>query len=204
MTYVKVLLAQATIDSRQHAAELLEQLYNYYDGVHNTRFAIEILVLQALLADARDDRAAALSILERAITLAESGGFIRLFVDLGPDMARLLKELMNQQVATRYIGRLLDAFRHEELRTMSTVSGHPGISSASVNKPLSGRELTNRESEILGLLAQRMSNQEIADTLFISPETVKRHVMNLYQKFAVHNRREAVARARALRILPEN
>ncbi|MCP4398340.1 MAG: helix-turn-helix transcriptional regulator [bacterium] len=63
--------------------------------------------------------------------------------------------------------------------------------------------MTNRESEILALLAQRMSNQEIADTLFFSPETVKRHVMNLYKKLAVHNRREAVAKARALNILPE-
>ncbi|MCP4398126.1 MAG: hypothetical protein GY801_12615, partial [bacterium] len=71
-------------------------------------------------------------------------------------MARLLKELMNQQVATRYIGRLLNAFRHEELRTMSTVSERPGVSSASRNKSLFSREMTNRESEILALLAQRM------------------------------------------------
>ncbi len=203
LTYVKVLLTQATIDSRQHAAELLKQLYNYYDGVHNTRFAIEILALQALSADALDDRPAALSRLKRAIALAEPGGFLRLFVDLGSEMARLLKELMNQQVATRYIGRLLNAFRHEELRTMSTVSERPGVSSASRNKSLFSREMTNRESEILVLLAQRMSNQEIADTLFFSPETVKRHVMNLYKKLAVHNRREAVAKARALNILPE-
>ena len=203
LTYVKVLFAQATPSSRQRACELLEHLHNYYEGIHNRRFLIEILALQALLADARGNQPVALSALERALALAEPGGFLRLFVDLGPAMAHLLKRLMDQQVATAYIGQLLSAFREEELRTMPGVSKHSGVSSASVNTPPFIEDLTDREFEILRLLAQRLSNQEIADSLFISSRTVKRHLYNLYQKLNVHGRREAIAKARALGILSD-
>ena len=115
LTYVKVLLVQATPDSRQRADGLLEHLHDYYEGVHNRRFVIEILALQALLADAMGDQPAALSSLERAITLAEPGGYIRLFVDLGPRMASLLKRLMSQNMAIYYIRQLLAAFSPQEL-----------------------------------------------------------------------------------------
>ncbi|MCP4404457.1 MAG: helix-turn-helix transcriptional regulator [bacterium] len=98
---------------------------------------------------------------------------------------------------------MLAAFRDEEFRTLSTASGPPEPSSPAINTVPFIEDLTNRELEILQLLAQRLSNQEIADRLFISSRTVKRHLYNLYQKLDVHGRREALTKARALQILSD-
>ncbi|MCP4376012.1 MAG: hypothetical protein GY794_07545, partial [bacterium] len=148
LTYVKVLLAQATPNSRQQAAELLEHLQDYYEGIHNRRFVIEILALQALLVNYRGDQSAALSALERAIALAGPGGCIRLFVDLGLTMAQLLKRLMSRNIALRYIGQILAAFRHEELNAEYHTFHQPIAPSSSLDfQPLID-DLTKRESEI--------------------------------------------------------
>lgn len=109
----KVLLAQNTAESLQQAAGLLSRLQEFYTYIHSRRFLIDVLLLQALLHDARGEESAALEKLAHAITLAEPGGFIRLFVDLGPKMAVLLDCLANKRVAVRYVGQLLAAFKIE-------------------------------------------------------------------------------------------
>ena len=114
---------------------------------------------------------------------------IRVFVDLGPKMAALLHQLAAQRAAPGFIARLLDAFP-------AARSPEPAPRQAGLIEPLSEREL-----EVLALLAQRLSNKEIARELSISPMTVKRHTVNIYQKLLVSGRREAVAKAVALGIL---
>jgi len=161
----------------------------------------------------------ALERLTAALNLAEPGGCIRLFVDLGPQMADLLKQLIDQNVAVGYIGRILDAFKEDAHKAVLDASdpdgpsSHNRFSSSSSNsafripnsdlhtsQPLV-EPLTNRELDVLAMLAHRLSNKEIAAKLFISPETVKKHLNNIYGKLSVSNRRQAVEKAETLGIL---
>jgi LuxR family transcriptional regulator, maltose regulon positive regulatory protein len=189
-TLVEILLAQGTPASLGEAARLLARLHEVVQTLHNTRFLIEALALQALLHDARHERGAALDALEQAIALAEPDGVIRVFVDLGPRMAALLHQLAAQGVGPAgFIATLLAAFPAARAPT-------PTSYQSSLIELLSEREL-----EVLALLAQRLTNKEIALALSISPMTVKRHSSNIYQKLAVESRREAVAKAAALGIV---
>jgi len=171
---------------------------------------IEALALQALLADAQGQREIALGLLEQAVTLAEPGGFVRDFVDLGPPMAGLLSRLRDTGLAGRsdalpYVDRILAAFGP------GTDHGQPATTGAttSPSPPLVLRKaeeliepLTRRESEVLALLAQRLTYKEIGALLFIAPSTVSQHTVRIYQKLQVNNRRQALVKAQALGILP--
>jgi LuxR family maltose regulon positive regulatory protein len=188
-TLVEILLSQGRPASLEEAARLLAPLHEDVQAMHNTRFLIEALALQALLHDAQHERSAALDVLQQAVALAEPGGVIRVFVDRGTRMAALLHQLAAQQAHSGFIARLLAAF--PVMQGPAAAPHQPGLI-----EPLSEREL-----EVLALLAQRLTNKEIARSLSISPMTVKRHSSNIYQKLAVGSRREAVARAAALGIV---
>jgi len=201
---VKVLLAQDTTVSRKQAADLLAKLYDHV--LNDKRFMIEVLALQALLDDAQGDQAAALDKLERAIHLAEPGGFIRPFVDLGPKMAGLLRQLHNQSVAPHYIDQILDAFGTKshslsQVSEPSQTTGPSGQPSASVGLVES---LTNRELDVLELMGRGFSNKEIAAQLVIAPGTVTQYSHIIYKKLVVRNRRLAVIKATKLGILPRD
>jgi ATP/maltotriose-dependent transcriptional regulator MalT len=187
---VEFLLAEGTPASLKEAARLLARLHEIVQATHNTRFLIETLALQALFHHARHERSAALETLQQAVALAEPGGVIRVFVDLGPKMAALLNQLAAQRTAPLFIARLLEAF-----------PAAPGPAPAP-SRPVLIEPLSAREMEVLALLARRLSNKEIAHELCISPMTVKRHTVNIYQKLLVRGRHEAVARAVELGILP--
>ena len=187
LTLVKVLLAQDTSISRKQAAELLAKLYEHV--LNDKRYMIEVLALQALLDDAQGDQEGALDKLERAIHLAEPGGFIRLFVDLGPKMAGLLGQLRRQSLAPHYIDQILAAFPK---------SAVPEVVFTDTELP---EPLTNRELEILTLISQGLTNKEIASQLFIAPGTVTQHTHKIYKKLTVKNRRLAVIEATRLGFL---
>jgi LuxR family maltose regulon positive regulatory protein len=150
------------------------------------RSAIEILVLQSLTHQQRADLPSAHASLERALALAEPEGYVRIFVDEGEPMRQLLRKAG----ASAYTRQLLGAF------------GEPAqLPSASAQASTLAEPLTAREIEVLRLIAAGMRNQEIADRLFISLPTVKRHVANAYGKLGVSHRTEAVARANELNLL---
>jgi LuxR family maltose regulon positive regulatory protein len=201
LTLVRVLLAQDTMESREQAADLLKQLYDFVVSTHNTRFRIEMLALQAILHSSQRDEPAALKTLGEALTLAEPGGFIRLFADLGPPMADLLKRLVSQNVAVRYIGRILAAFSSDERGAAVDESDHTVAHPSDLSIQPLVEPLTNRELQILELLAQRLRNKEIAAKLFISAETVKKHLNTIYRKLNVTRRLQAVEKAHTLGIL---
>jgi LuxR family maltose regulon positive regulatory protein len=203
LTLVKVLLAKDTDASRQQAADLLAQLREFVERTHNTRFRIEVLALQAQLDDVQGDGSAALDKLEQTVRLAEPGGWIRIFVDLGPRMASLLERASQRGVAPEYVARILAAFAGE---TMDDRRRTKGIDPSMVLGPSSElvEPLTRRELEVLALLAQGLSNKEIAVQLVITPGTVKQHTHNIYQKLNVKTRWQAVTEAEALGILPSN
>jgi LuxR family transcriptional regulator, maltose regulon positive regulatory protein len=137
------------------------------------------------------DTPRALAVLEQALTLAEPEGFLRVFVDEGQPLRRLLRHAAARGVAKENMRRLLTAF-DAPLRP----SPAPAPSAAGL-----ARTLTRREIEILRLMAGGMQNQEIATQLFVSTSTVKRHVANAYGKLDVGNRTAAVARANELHLL---
>jgi len=192
LTLVRVWLAQNTLTSLAEAGTLLSQLREYLEGTHNTLFLIETLAMQALLEQTLGDTPAALAALERALRLAQPGGFIRVFVDMGPQMARLLAQLNADDGLRGYVEQIRSAF--------------PGLHQT--QEALSQGELldplTDRELQILELLQERLSNKEIAARLVISPGTVKGHTIKVYQKLDVNGRRQAVEKAATLGILALN
>ena len=207
LTLVRVLLAQDTTDSREQAADLLKQLYDFVSSTHNKRFLIDVLALQALLYDSRGEEPAATKCLTDALRLAEPGGFIRPFVDSGPLMADLLKSLHKQKIAVDYIEKILAAFGQEgEQTVVPEASDQPTTPHRQPRRTFPPSQplvdpLTNRELDVLELLAQRLSNKEIADKLFISTTTVKGHLQNIYGKLRVSKRREAVVKAEKIGII---
>jgi LuxR family maltose regulon positive regulatory protein len=153
---------------------------------------IETQILKALAFQAQGDGDQALSVLEQALTNAEPGGFVRIFVDEGEPMAQMLYVAAARGIAPQYAGRLLAAFPTAEATPQRE---RP----AEMVEPLSEREL-----EVLQLIGEGFSNREIAQELTLSVNTVKVHTSNIYGKLGVNSRTQAVARARALGILPSS
>ena len=160
---------------------------------------LRALVLQALAHRAAADTGEAAALLGEAMEIGEPEGFVRLFVDEGPMMARLLREAAGAGLHREYCLRLLGAFSADATGAgpgaLAPHGGRPAGASG-LAEPLSKREL-----ELLELLAEGLSNQDIAERLFLSPLTVKVHVRNIYSKLDVSSRTQAVARARVLGIL---
>jgi len=201
LTAVKILYHRRTPTALKKAAHQLTELISYFKRIHNTRFLIEAVAMQALVHHAQGEHSLAETSLEQAINLAHPKGLIRLFVDLGPDMAILMGRLSSHLSAQDYVRRLLDIFKEEDARTVQTMTDNQNVSPlASINRSLV-EPLTKREFEILSLLGQRLRNKEIADKLFISVGTVKRHTINIYRKLNVHSRLEAVDKVKKLGIL---
>ena len=149
---------------------------------------IEILVLQALARQLRGDLPAALAALERALALAEPEGHVRVFVDEGPPMADLLRR---------------GCHRGQRLRrlTPDSCSTRRGRAPAPRRTASDGglvEPLSEREQEVLRLLATDLSGPEIARRLVLSLNTVRTHTKNVYAKLGVNSRRAAVRRAEEL------
>jgi LuxR family maltose regulon positive regulatory protein len=159
---------------------------------------IEILLLEALAMREIGDSEHALLALTECLTLAEPEGYVRVFLDEGQPMQMLLA----QWLAHASPGPLRDY----AIRLLSQFHAEPHVVTAAQEKvsptgdlvePLSQREL-----EVLHLIALGRTNREIAQQLIVSPGTVKAHTSSIYRKLDVANRTEAVARARQLGILP--
>jgi len=163
------------------------------EAVHNTYQTIDLLALQSLVLEKLGRADEAVEVLQQAIKLAEPGGWIRPFVELGEHMAGLLRRFGERNGFTEYLQQILDKFPADAAAPAIAAANHS--ESIVSSKDFTIEPLTNRELDILELLAQRLRNKEIAARLFVSPGTVKGHLKNLYQKLDVHNRREAVLKA---------
>ena len=202
ITQCRVLLAEGSDEGLRKAEKRLQEYLRLSRTQHNTCQNITIMALQALTFEKQGRNDDALAVLETAVNLARPGGFIRPFVELGSTMEGLLKRLAKKNLASGYIGQLLAAFREDQSGvkhgTFETQTvGRPSVSNQPLVEPL-----TNRELEILDLLAQRLRNKEIAAKLFISPKTVKKHLDNIYSKLNVSTRQQAVDKSQKLGILP--
>jgi LuxR family transcriptional regulator, maltose regulon positive regulatory protein len=174
------------------ALNLLTRLSQEAEATGRMGHVLEILVLTALTYQAQGQTGHALTVLTEALSLARPEGYIRRFVDEGEPMAALLsrvREQQRRQGPTPYLDTVLAAFPQEA----RAAKPHP---QQGLLDPLSEREL-----EVLRELAQGAPNQQIADRLVITVDTVKRHVSNILAKLEVSNRTQAVARARSLGLL---
>ena len=164
-----------------------------YDSCHNTVLLARWLALEAEVHAANGAGDAACVSLRRALELTRPGRIVRVFADVGASLIPMLEGLELEGNARSHAGRVLASLR-----------GRPrdGGSARRPEQPVAGRTtLTRREAEVLDLLAERMTDREIAGRLFISPGTVQRHTQNLYGKLQVHGRREAVKKAIGLGLL---
>ena len=188
ITLARMLLARFRGERAGHsvhdATRLLERLLLAADEGGRTGHVIEILVLQALAHQTLGDIPAALACLERALTLAEPEGYVRVFTDEGPPMTSLLRAAAKQGTTRNYARRLLAA-----------------LSETGQNRPI-GQDLidplSERELEVLRLLGTELDGPAIARELMVSLNTVRTHTKNIYTKLAVTNRRAAVRRAAEL------
>jgi LuxR family transcriptional regulator, maltose regulon positive regulatory protein len=186
--------------ARGQALQAHEFLTAFLESSRATATASDVLralLLQALALDALATSEAALVVLEEAMSLAEPQGCVRMFVDLGGPMQRLLDKA-TQGTRPRYVALLQDAMR-THLEAIALAEQNTETVTAQLDSqhalpdPLSQREL-----QILALICKGLSNQEIGAQLFVSLSTVKWHNQNIFDKLDVQRRTEAVARARAL------
>ena len=150
--------------------------------IHRKNVRIEILVLLALVCHKQRDDSGACRQLQTALDLGEPGGWVRTFVDMGEPMANLLKQFLEDHPAHTYARHVLDACLIP-LQTQVPPTAP---------RPAQANGLTRREIEVLALLAGGLRNKEIAEKLFVSPDTVKTHVKHIFKKLNVKRRMEAV------------
>ena len=160
---------------------------------------MEIGILRALVQDELSQRAGAaadaerdLADLERALGQAEPEGYVQVFVNEGKPMAGLLRRAIAAGVARAYASRLLEALDRTAVKREPAAATGPS--------PLV-EPLTERELEVLRLMAAGLSNREIATELVLAMGTVKAHLHNIYGKLGVRGRTQAAARARELGLL---
>jgi len=193
----RVLLAQGNAHDALIALDAYRQFVESKAWHDET---LKVLALQAVAMNAHNEREKGLEQLGAALTLAEPAGFIRLFVDQGEPMRLLIadfrlqiKDQPNENRLLDYADKLLAAFLYSKNAAKSEIINH--------KSEILVEPLTERELEILQLVAQGYSNQEICERLFLALSTVKGHNRVLFDKLQVKNRTEAVARARALGLI---
>jgi ATP/maltotriose-dependent transcriptional regulator MalT len=191
----RLLIAREEYDE---ALQLLDRLREAVQGSDRRGNVIEILMLQALALRARDEKTRAMEVMGQALALGEPEGYVRTFVDEGPAMVVLLSETLEarqrgrldpaNKVPVHYFRKLIALLERDATGTVPPAAGPP--------EPLSEREL-----EVLQLIAAGKSNRRIATELFVSVGTVKTHINNVYRKLDAHSRTQAVARARELNLI---
>jgi LuxR family maltose regulon positive regulatory protein len=196
----RVSLARLLIAREDHdkALQLLDSLREMAGAADRRGSVIEILTLQALALRAKDRKSRAIDVMGQALALAEPEGYVRTFVDEGPAMLILLSETLEARqrghldpantVPAHYLRKLLAALERDASGAALPAAGLP-------------EALSERELEVLQLIAAGKTNRRIATELYVSVGTVKTHINNLYRKLDAHSRTQALARARELNLL---
>jgi LuxR family transcriptional regulator, maltose regulon positive regulatory protein len=203
LVLARVLLAE---DRPDRALALLDRLAALAAAQGRTGSVIEIQALRAVALAAAGDQAGAVAALAETLTLAHPQGYVRVFADEGAPMRALLARLVAAQrgdptaargVPLGYLGRLLRVLEHEATAaappSKGRATGIPGLVEG----------LSERELEVLRLLAVGKPNREIAGELFVAVDTVKKHVTHIFEKLGAANRTQATARARELGLLAD-
>jgi LuxR family transcriptional regulator, maltose regulon positive regulatory protein len=205
LTLARVLTAEYQYDHTERsildAIRLLERLLKGAEEQNRMGSVIEILLTQAIALQTQGNLSSALVSLERALYLAQPEGYVRVFLDEGEPMRSLITDFRSQierqsgghgHQLIGYLNKLLAAFTRPEAIVQSPTT---------CRKPEIIEPLSQRELEVLRLIALGLSNREISERLFLALSTVKGHARLIFDKLQVQNRTEAVACARKLDLL---
>ena len=204
LTYARWLFTRGDGES---ALTILKKIQPSAQAGTRVRVLIHVLTVQALVQQSLERESDAIATLEAALSLGQPESFMRTFLDEGEPLSKLLKQCLKQNgkhwerekpAMLPYVMKLNEAFGAvaPQATTRAAPSDADGLPWWYLEDPLSDREL-----EVLQHVARGLSNQDIADKLFLSTGTVKRHMSNIYQKIDVHSRTQAVERARTMKIL---
>jgi LuxR family maltose regulon positive regulatory protein len=185
LTRARTLLALGSPTHLADAAADLERLRTRAEATHHRARLVEIWALLALVRQAQGDHDAAMQAITRSLTLTRGSTFLGTYRDVGPALQPLLWRAASDGISPSWLTPLIGPPGN-----VMTAAAAPDMRALSL--------LTMRECDVLERLGRRLSYQEIADELFISPGTVKRHAGSIYSKLGVSNRREALMRAQAL------
>ena len=163
-------------------------MYTQLESTGSVFRCLEVLAVKALALHIAHEAKESVNTLQEALELAEPEGYMRLFVDQGSPMASLLRRCLARGIATSYVTKLLEAF--------DPVVPYTNGASPLARTTEDLESLSERELEVLRLIADGASNREIAQALFISIGTVKKHLNNIFLKLDTHSRTQAVAVAR--------
>ena len=192
---IRILVAQNQIAD---ALKLSERVIEKTQASGRNAATIQVSLIRALIYHAQVDMDRAFMALEPALNLAEPQGAVRVFLDEGEPMAALLEAFSRQPTVTgrRFVDSLLAGFSTSQIPAESTRIGDRIANGSELVEPLSEREL-----EVLRLLAAGLSYREIAEELYVSINTVKAHAKNIYSKLGVHGRMQAAQRAAELTLI---
>jgi LuxR family maltose regulon positive regulatory protein len=172
------------------AMEMLDSIREQVEAESGKDEILKTMVLQAIALQMHGEIDRAIGILGDVLIMAEPGGFIRIFIDEGAPMAQLLQEAAQSGIKPEYTNKLLAAF---EVR----IQDDTAVATQQLIDPL-----TQRELEVLRLIAEDLSNREIGERLYLALDTVKGHNRKIFAKLGVKNRTQAVYKAISLKILP--
>jgi len=185
LAIARVMIAEGRPDE---AVSVLNRLLTFAERGGYGSYQIQILILQALAHENSGDMSRARDLLDKALNLAEQNGFFRIFVDEGPELGNLMEKFVdvNRGSSNAYARKLLPFFRlHKIIETDNEML----------------EALSDREMEVLKLIAAGLSNKKIMEGLFISMSTVKTHIRNIFSKLNVHSRTEAIFKAKEMELL---
>ncbi|MCB0208970.1 MAG: tetratricopeptide repeat protein [Anaerolineae bacterium] len=196
---VRTWLAQRRFDE---AFALLENMHAAFKAEGRNGRLVEVVMLQALTLYCQGKVDQALIPLTLALKLGQQGGYVRLFIDEGLPMAQVLTLAKSRGIAPdeAYLDTLLAAFKLDSLEIPAKLTKKEAPASSFIIQPLI-EPLSDRELEVLDLIATGLSNQEIADKLIIAEGTVKKHIHNIFGKLGVRRRSQAILRATELNLL---
>jgi LuxR family maltose regulon positive regulatory protein len=215
LAMVRILIAQAWAQSEPGASRVdpawrdklrrilkpLAALLRTAEEHQQVARACEIRLRQALILQASGQAEEALTVLERVLSITQPEGHVRVYVSKGAPMARLLRQAAAHGIAVDYVGQLLAAFRKGASRRLNDESRITAVQPVTSGLRPLVESLSERELQVLRLIAVGLSNREIAAELSLAVGTVKRHTSNIYGKLNVRKRTQAVARARELGLL---
>ena len=193
--YTELACLLIALDRSAEALPLLTRLLDAAVAMERQGDEIRYLVFIALAQHALGNMQAALDSLSKALTLAEPHRYVRLFVDEGQPMAELLRSAVLHTISPDYASKLLAAFS-KDVPGAVPIDNEPTVPTQMLAEPLSDREI-----EVLRLMAEGFKYKEIAERMFVSINTVRHHTRNVYGKLDVNNRTQAIGKAKELRLL---
>ncbi len=200
MTKARVFIAESSPESLAFASNLLDELYQLAETGNFTSYKLDILVLQSIAYEKSGDSDRATEVMKTVIDLAKPKGWMRSFVEAEDAILQVLKRLKESSGSHGFIDKIL------ALRSGLKSSKNEGAALVVKKAPSriiknSNEALSIRESEVLNFVAEGFRNKEIANKLYVSEATIKKHLYNIFKKLQVNNRINMVQKAKELEFI---